>query len=120
MGVMICNRKGCDNIMSRTHIPVVGYICTNCKEEFEDYLYSKNKEVLKNSEMITELIKFMSTIKDCEENDDDEEINVVDFLNNNTYDFYSDIKSVCDLCYNGTPKQTGNMFICPKCNESVN
>jgi hypothetical protein len=29
-------------------------------------------------------------------------------------------KSVCDLCNNGTPKQTGNMFVCPKCGEAIN
>lgn len=27
---------------------------------------------------------------------------------------------VCDICKNGTPKQTGNMFVCPKCGAEVN
>ena len=30
------------------------------------------------------------------------------------------IKPVCDLCFAGTPKQTGDMFVCPKCGEAVN
>ncbi len=28
--------------------------------------------------------------------------------------------NICDLCKNGTPKQTGNMFVCPKCGAEVN
>ena len=34
MGVLACDRRGCDNIMCDTYIPTVGYICNECKEEF--------------------------------------------------------------------------------------
>lgn len=29
-------------------------------------------------------------------------------------------REICTSCFNGTPAQTGNMFICPKCGDLVN
>ena len=36
MGVMACNRRGCDNIMCNDHSEVTGYICWECKSELEE------------------------------------------------------------------------------------
>jgi hypothetical protein len=35
MGVKSCGRKGCSNIMCDLYIPWLGYICNDCKREFE-------------------------------------------------------------------------------------
>jgi hypothetical protein len=35
MGVLPCYRKDCNNIMCNTYVDGVGYICDDCKEEFE-------------------------------------------------------------------------------------
>lgn len=34
MGVLACDRRGCENIMCDFYVPSVGYICCECKEEF--------------------------------------------------------------------------------------
>lgn len=34
MGVISCDRKGCDNTMSDYYVPGVGDICRECKREF--------------------------------------------------------------------------------------
>ena len=38
MGVMSCSRKCCDNIMCRTYVNEVGYVCSSCQEEFKIFL----------------------------------------------------------------------------------
>jgi hypothetical protein len=38
MGVMSCNRSGCESIMCDTYIPSVGYVCTYCQSDFKEYL----------------------------------------------------------------------------------
>ena len=38
MGVMSCSRKDCENIMCRTHVDGVGYICDECESEFKEYI----------------------------------------------------------------------------------
>lgn len=35
MGVMTCSRSDCENIMCDTYVPSVGYICSECQEEFK-------------------------------------------------------------------------------------
>lgn len=54
MGVMSCNRKGCDNVMCSDYVEDVGYICSDCLEELE-FIKPISKE---------EVIKFMDTYKD--------------------------------------------------------
>ena len=41
MGVKECFRKDCDNVCCDAYIDDVGYICTECKDEFKDYLNIK-------------------------------------------------------------------------------
>lgn len=38
MGVLACDRKGCENIMCDYYVPEVGYICYECKDEFTAFL----------------------------------------------------------------------------------
>jgi hypothetical protein len=78
MGVMSCFRKGCDEIMCRTYVSNIGYICYDCKGEFENKYpdkYSENK-LLKKFE------KFMNTEKRYKEvkEIDDSGITVYDFF----------------------------------------
>lgn len=49
MGVLTCNKKGCDNIMCNTYMFDVGYICGECIEEFTKYVqfYKMSKDKFK-------------------------------------------------------------------------
>jgi len=38
MGVLSCSRDGCSNIMCDTYVDGIGYICTECQEEFKEYI----------------------------------------------------------------------------------
>lgn len=81
MGVMGCFRNDCNSVMCDTYIESIGYICSDCKREFKDYL-EENKIELKNEYEITkELKKFMETLKYNISKDD---ISVDDFFNKNT------------------------------------
>jgi len=69
MGVKSCSREYCDNIMCDTYINNIGYICSECRQEFKDYLETKNKTYLTEGEIRKELKQFMSTNKeDCRTN----------------------------------------------------
>ena len=37
MGVLVCNRKGCENIMCDFYSHTHGYLCWECKEELEEF-----------------------------------------------------------------------------------
>lgn len=64
MGVMGCSRKDCDSIMCDTYIDDFGYICSDCKTEFKDYLKKNGKESsLTEGEIIGELLEFRPTRK---------------------------------------------------------
>ena len=79
MGVMSCSRKRCNNIMCDTYISEVGYICSECKEEFKNYL-SNNGLSPKNSYDATKhLNDFMQTYKG--EFNANEEFDLNEFLN---------------------------------------
>lgn len=58
MGVMSCSRRDCENIMCDTYIDTIGYICGDCKREFEDKL---GYTVLPAGEMYKKLKEFMAT-----------------------------------------------------------
>lgn len=77
MGVMSCYRKGCDEIMCRTYVDSIGYICSDCKGEFELLYpgkYSENK-------LIRKLEKFMTTEKRYRNiSEDSSGITVYDFF----------------------------------------
>lgn len=47
MSVLKCDKRGCTNIMCDTYIPNIGYICDDCKDEFETYMDDKPKTNLK-------------------------------------------------------------------------
>jgi len=78
MGVMSCFRKGCENIMCDTYVSGIGYICYDCKGEFEYRYpdkYSENK-------LLKKLEKFMDTEKRYRE------IKVIDSSGITVYDFF--------------------------------
>jgi hypothetical protein len=41
MGVMTCSRKGCEHIMCSTYVSNIGYICSDCQEEFKTFLTAR-------------------------------------------------------------------------------
>ena len=41
MGVMSCSKDDCTNILCDTYIQGVGYICTECQQDFKTYLICK-------------------------------------------------------------------------------
>ena len=62
MGVMSCNREGCNNIMCDTYIEGIGYICFDCQAEFKQSL--PNTIMLVDIRIIELLLKrFMHTEK---------------------------------------------------------
>lgn len=64
MGVMSCSRNECDNIMCDTYINNVGYVCFECKNEFEEYLKNNNISKITERSMRKHLEQFMETRKD--------------------------------------------------------
>lgn len=55
MGVMECNRRGCDNIMCNHYNSETGYICYECLTELE------NLQKLKPNMKLKHIKKFMET-----------------------------------------------------------
>lgn len=51
MGLMYCSRKGCDNIMCSNYIirEGYGYICYDCKNEYESILEFKKPTSIKKA-----------------------------------------------------------------------
>ena len=58
MGVLACNRVGCENIMCDNVSHEYGYLCGSCKQELiargecriEDFMYSEKKSVGESSD----------------------------------------------------------------------
>lgn len=82
MSVLDCNRKGCENIMCDYSISGIGYVCWECRREFDEWLEKQGKEPKTEGEIKTELLAFMATNKK-EQFDSDKEMSVSDFFNNN-------------------------------------
>lgn len=61
MGVMECNRTGCDNIMCDTYVEGIGYICGECQEGFKRFVL--NDIVGNDSDIEYYLRIFMHTYK---------------------------------------------------------
>lgn len=61
MGVMACNRKGCENIMCDTYTEEAGYICNDCKATFEDKMAVK--EYYTRDNLVKQLKEFMKSNK---------------------------------------------------------
>ena len=38
MGVLSCSKVGCNHIMCHTYVPGVGYICSDCQNDFKEWL----------------------------------------------------------------------------------
>lgn len=74
MGVMSCSRKECENIMCDLYIPIIGYICHECKGEFMDQV--DTEESLTEAEIVKKLQIFMETQKF-----DTNRISISDFFN---------------------------------------
>ena len=62
---MTCHKKGCDNIMCDTYIPTVGYICSECKEQFKMWLQGQTPLYLESNSFILDKFKeFMDIEKE--------------------------------------------------------
>ncbi len=68
--------------MCDTYIDDAGYVCSECKSEFDLYLRQLDNDVKYEGEIKRELIKFMDTEKD--EFVKGEEISVDDFFSKHT------------------------------------
>jgi len=67
MGVMKCDRKGCESIGCRTYIKDVGYICDECIEEFKRELVDSGHDancVARHAYFLDKLVMFMKTERD--------------------------------------------------------
>ena len=84
MGVMSCSRKDCENIMCRTHVDGVGYICDECESEFKEYIEKKGLHLDIEGQIKRELDKFMNTSKDLYV--EGKEISVDDFFRDYSLD----------------------------------
>lgn len=78
MSVLSCIRKGCERIMCDTYVDGIGYVCTECQEEFKDYLNTKNSSNLNQWGIKEELEKFIHTYKGVYKKN----ISVSEFFNN--------------------------------------
>lgn len=63
MGLMNCSRKDCEQILCKTYISDVGYVCNSCQSEFKEYLSNEGLNPKNEGEIKTELEKFMSIPK---------------------------------------------------------
>lgn len=79
MGVMSCSRPSCPNIMCQTYVNSIGYVCTECQNEFKDYLKKEQLTPKTEGEIKNQLVLFMETDKDRYV--DGDEISVDDFFN---------------------------------------
>lgn len=61
---MTCSRRECEEIMCRTYVPTVGYICSDCKTEFKEYLKNNKIYPTTDAEVTKELDVFMETSKE--------------------------------------------------------
>ena len=78
MGVMECNRTGCDNIMCSAYHSETGYICYSCLAEL------RTLQELKPNMGIKRIIKFMNTPREIVVNDNQQpRINLDNMFNVN-------------------------------------
>jgi len=79
MGVMSCSRPDCPQIMCDIYVDGIGYVCYECRKEFEDYLKKEGLFLWTEGEIRNELKKFMATDKGVY--DKGMEMTVKDFFN---------------------------------------
>jgi hypothetical protein len=82
MGVMSCSRKNCDNIMCDTYVQSIGYVCSDCKSEFKEYLKKSGLNPTTEGQIVKELQAFIFTPKNIYT--DDVEISIDNFFNKRT------------------------------------
>lgn len=63
MGVMSCYRKDCESILCDTYVDDIGYVCSECQREFNDYLDKENVPHGTEGEIKEALRDFMKTRK---------------------------------------------------------
>lgn len=59
MGVIPCSREDCRNIMCDTYVNGIGYICTDCQDEFKRYVFKEGISTDTETEIYTALREFM-------------------------------------------------------------
>ena len=60
MGVLMCNRNGCDNVMCDVTVEGTWYICSNCIEEF---LNKKGRKFESKGKFLKKFEKFINSNK---------------------------------------------------------
>ena len=81
MGVMSCYRNGCGNIMCDTYVSSVGYVCSDCQNEFSVLFPRKYSE----RKLVKKLMEFMNTEKRYNNHQEyDGDIDAQEFFNKNT------------------------------------
>lgn len=78
MGVLNCSMKDCEEILCRTYINEVGYICDDCKSRFNEYLLKNGLKPKSEEDYIEYLKVFKKTSKDNISN-------IEDFFNKFTF-----------------------------------
>lgn len=63
MGVMACDRNGCDNIMCDVCIEGRWYVCGDCQLEFRTMIGDESHP---RAELLTKFEQFMESKKRCE------------------------------------------------------
>lgn len=77
MGVMSCDRLGCENIMCQRMTPCGNYICWECVSEFQTVMGGRKRTV---SKFKKKLEKFLKTRKPDEKPDEEDGITAYDFI----------------------------------------
>ena len=80
MGVMSCSRPDCQQIMCDTYVDGIGYVCYECKREFEEYLEKEGINPTTEGDIRRELQKFLATDKGAY--DKGNEMTVSEFFDN--------------------------------------
>ena len=80
MGVLSCNKSGCENIMCDVYVPGVGYICSDCIGDFKKWLNYNQYSVDNEYDLKEYLEEFMWLSKDLR-GDYNGEFSIDDFFN---------------------------------------
>lgn len=87
MGVKTCSKPGCNNIMCDTYVPEVGYVCTECQDDFVRYVFRKHKYPhIHNDTIIGYLKKYLTKERNYRRSAEDNTIkfDIIRFFNQNT------------------------------------
>lgn len=59
MGVMSCSKGDCNSIMCYCYVNGIGYVCSECQEEFKKYIQAKGIIITGEGDMKHHLKHFM-------------------------------------------------------------